>query len=308
MSVISRQRWSLRRLAGLLTGGGPFLLYYLWIVAKDPLLGGWNAQNLTPSPPAWDVFLSLSPAIWLAIPGLAFAWKRGGTGPRLLALWLVAGLLLICVPYGLQRRFLLGLYVPVAGLAAAGAWRLVAIRPRLGVWALAGMFLLATPTNLLVMASGLDALHRHDPALYLAKGERALMDWLVKSTPDEAVVLAAPETGLLIPAHSGRRVLYGHPFETFPAELRLGQVTGFYSGEATSTDRSLLAQVDYVVYGPRERALNPAQAQGQAETLSAPGGEQAGEARSPLAALSGLECVYDYAGIQVYRVAPQAER
>jgi hypothetical protein len=292
IKACSHQRWALRRLVGALLGGGAYLLYCLREIARDPLLAGWNAQNLTLSPPAWDLLISLSPAILLAVPGLVVAWRSGGSGGRLLALWSVIGLLLVYLPFGLQRRFMLGLYIPLAGLAVAGAWRFVSGTRRRGRWAFAVLFLISIPTNLLVLAAGLNGAQTRDPALYLSGGEKALMAWLAEATPAGAVVLAAPETGLLIPAHSGRRVLYGHPFESVPAGMRQSQVTGFYSGNSTSTDWDLLSQVDYVVYGPRERAL------------AANGEQAASEGQPALEALSDLECVYASGGVEVYRVTP----
>ncbi|HJW89307.1 MAG TPA: hypothetical protein VJ436_01560 [Anaerolineales bacterium] len=272
-----RRSWVLSRLAGVLLGGLPLLGYDLLVITRDPLLSGWNAQNLTPSPPPWDLLLSLSPVILLAIPGLRFAWKRGGPGGRLLALWAVLGLTLVYLPFGLQRRFVLGLYIPLAGLAAMGARRLVAEKKRRGAWLVAALFLLALPTNLVVLGAGLHGVQTRDPALYLSRDEQALMAWLAENTPIEAVLLAAPETGLIIPAHSGRRVLYGHPFESVPADVRRAQVTDFYTGMGGSQVVDVLAQVDYVVYGPRERALG-----------------------RPVV-LSSMERVYASGGVEVYQ-------
>ncbi|HLE15911.1 MAG TPA: hypothetical protein VI776_14270, partial [Anaerolineales bacterium] len=123
-----RRLWSLAgrlpvtfwRLFWLLAGGAPVLVYDYWVANTHPVLAGWNAQNQTPAPPLWDVFLSLSPALWLAIAGAWAAWRTGGRGPRLLLAWAGLGLLLLYLPFGLQRRFILGLYVPLAGLAALG--------------------------------------------------------------------------------------------------------------------------------------------------------------------------------------------
>jgi len=47
----------------VLIGGAPLMLYYVWIAAYDPVIAIWNAQNLTLSPPLWDLLVSLSPAL-----------------------------------------------------------------------------------------------------------------------------------------------------------------------------------------------------------------------------------------------------
>ena len=59
--------------------GLPVLAYDVWVTMVDPIFAGWNAQNLTPSPPVWDVLISLSPALLLALAGFwGMLRKRGG--------------------------------------------------------------------------------------------------------------------------------------------------------------------------------------------------------------------------------------
>jgi hypothetical protein len=64
------------RLAWISICGLPMLLYDLWIVRVDPQLAAWNAQNLTLTPPVWDVLLALSPVLFLALPGAWWAIKN----------------------------------------------------------------------------------------------------------------------------------------------------------------------------------------------------------------------------------------
>ena len=56
-------------------GGGLVLCYEIGITVLDPVLAGWNAQNLTPSPAPWDLALSLAPALVLGI-----FWGMGASG------------------------------------------------------------------------------------------------------------------------------------------------------------------------------------------------------------------------------------
>ena len=162
------------------------------------------------------------------------------------------------LPLGLQRRFMLGLYIPVAGLAALGLEVLAADRPRRYRFLSGATFFLAGMTNLMIIFAGLQAASSHDPALYLTRAEYRAIEWVAESTPSDALILASPEMGLFIPAYSGRRVLYGHPFETVDAVRQEAAVARFYSGERSKTQlQNFLVerQVDYVFYGPRERAL-----------------------------------------------------
>jgi len=248
--------------------GLPVLAYDVWVTVVDPVFAGWNAQNLTPSPLVWDVLISLSPALLLAIAGLwGVLRKRGrdefqGLGSasnfRSLFLWVGLGFILMYLPLGLQRRFMLGLYVPVAGLAALGLEILAANRPRRYRFLIVATFFLACLTNLMIVFAGLQVANNHNPAFFLTRAEYQALDWINENTQSEALILASPEMGLFIPAYTGRRVIYGHPFETVDAENQEAAVTQFYAGKLSETqmqDFVVERRVDYVFYGPRERAL-----------------------------------------------------
>lgn len=253
-AILSTLVW---RFAWVMVCGLPLLLYDFWIALVDPQLAAWNAQNLTPTPPVWDVLLALSPALLLALPGAWRVVKHNQRDARLLLVWVIIGAVLIYAPLGLQRRFLMGLYVPLAGLAVYGLDSLAGrfsepVARRAAALAIA----LALPTTLLILIVGLFGAQRRDPALYLTRSEAQALEWLQGNTPAGALVLAAPETGLLIPAYTGRRVLYGHPYETVDAGAEKAQVVSFFRGEL-SYPMAFLEQrfVDYIFYGPRERNL-----------------------------------------------------
>ena len=112
---------------------------------------------------------------------------------------------------------------------------------------------------MLVILVALYGAQTHDPLLYLTRGEAQALAWIEINTPSDALVLAAPQTGMFIPAHTGRRVIYGHPFETAYAETQEVAVTWFFqeaAGDPASASAFLDRQaVDYVFYGPRERLL-----------------------------------------------------
>ena len=245
----------------VLLGGAPFLIYDLWVTHVDPQLAAWNAQNLTPSPPGWDLLLSFSPLLLLSLPGARQAWRSDARGQRLLLAWAVLGLLMLYLPFGLQRRFMMGLWVPVVGLGILGlSW--LAGRWRIGVRPLAAVLLvLALPTNLLVLLAGLHGVQTHDAQLYLTRGEARALQWISQQAPPGALVLASPSMGLFIPAYTGRRVLYGHPFETVEAAAMQQQVLDLFRGGFSPSKNRLApasAQMPgprLVFFGPRERAL-----------------------------------------------------
>ncbi len=236
-----------RSLLPLVAGGLPYLLYTQWVVHADPVLAGWNAQNLTPAPPWWDVLLSFSPLLFLALWSL-----RGRKRPATLWMWLGLSLTLLYAPLALQRRFLTGVYVPLAGLAALALTAWEGRRRRLAI-TLTGALVL--PTNLLILLTVFAFPAAPPPELYLSRAEADALRWIARNTPPESVVLASPQMGAFIPAFSGRRVVYGHPFETVDAEAAEAAVLHYFGGGLAPADAVYLAPADYLLFGPRERAL-----------------------------------------------------
>ena len=121
--------------------------------------------------------------------------------------------LMLYVPLGLQRRFMLGLYVPLAGLASIGLDFLLPRRKGLAVAAICLVVILVIPTNLMILMGGTQAVQTKDSRVFLTAEEKEGLDWIAANTPKNALILASPEMGLYVPAYTGRRVIYGHPFE-----------------------------------------------------------------------------------------------
>jgi hypothetical protein len=263
-TIVNRAHWPGRLLwltAAVALGGLPWILYDQIIVRRHPALSVWNAQNLTWTPPAWDVLLALLPALGLA------AWvikdRTGLTRPalRLAPAWLLVSLALIYLPFDLQRRFMTGIYMPTALLAghALGVWQ--AGRPkvftRLRLWAA----VLSAPTLLLLLALAAFGSISHQPEYYLSADESAALAWIEQHTAPRALILASPQSSLFIPGLTGRRVVYGHPYETVHAEQAKAAVERFFSlgaasgGDLAAQGQAFISQqqVDYIFYGPREQ-------------------------------------------------------
>ncbi|MBI3158866.1 MAG: hypothetical protein HYZ26_04635 [Chloroflexi bacterium] len=238
-------------LSGL--GGGPVLLYDLWAIRRDPLLAGWSGQNVTTLPPGWELLVAFSPALLLALPGAFGALRRAGDAWQLPAVWALVCPLLAAVPFALQRRFLVGYFVPLAALAVYALGEYVSeSAARRTRWT---VFVLAVPTNVLLLLSSAFGAQTRAPELYLTQGERAAFAWLEANTLAGARLLAGPETGLFVPVYTDARVYYGHPFETVEAGRKAAELEAFYA----APDPEFLARLgaEYLFYGPRERALGP---------------------------------------------------
>ncbi len=246
----------------LFLGGGPFLIYQYWISVTDPVLAGWNAQNQTPSPAWWDLLVTFAPALVIAV--LIFIRWRGfkpNDLQKIALAWFSSSLVLIVFPFALQRRFLLGFSIPTIILAISAVplvWPSVKTQKRV----FAALLAASIPSVLVILLLAGFGISTRDERLYMTAGEMKAFDWVAENTPDKAVILAAPDTGNLIPAQTGRRVVYGHPFETVNAVAQEQKVVDLFSGTysvAESLDLVKDLDIQYVFYGPREKELgNPA--------------------------------------------------
>lgn len=252
-----RIKWNvLLRNWGILLPGVAVLGYQFVAIHSDPVLALWNQQNVTVSPPLWDGMVSFAPAIILALAGAVWAWKTGWPSMRLLTFWAVTGWLLIYFPFSLQRRFMTGYYIPVSGLAVAGITAVARKIPRLSCWGWSVILFLSVLTNLFILLSFSKPIASHDALLYLSRDEVSVLNWISYRVDPQAVVLASPEMGIFIPARTGRRVVYGHPFESIDAERSRREVEEFYSGRLSPEAMKAFLRKNHVaviLLGPREK-------------------------------------------------------
>jgi hypothetical protein len=260
-------------------GGAVPLIYELAATYTNPALAAWNAQNVTPAPPLLDFMVGFLPAVAAASFAFRTIRREPTRGMRLLVAWCAVGFVLTYLPLALQRRFMAGWMIPIAGLAAIGLGEIRVRRPRLSRYLAAGVLACSFLTPLVVLLSGVSAIQTQNDAVYLMPGESDALAWIAQQTPAGSLVLAAPGTGLLIPAYTGRRVVYGHPFETVRADAEKAWVESIYQGEISADVLAAqLAQrgIGYIYYGPRESEIGP------------------------LPRVQGMEKVFDADHIQIY--------
>ncbi|MFP3853027.1 MAG: hypothetical protein ACLFWD_01910 [Anaerolineales bacterium] len=241
--------------AGLALGAAPWIFYDLWLTQSHPVLALWNLQNQTPSPHPLAYLTGFGIPLLLAVIGIL--QKRDGSDRswRLMLIWLVVNGLLLYAPFSLQRRFSMGLFLPIAALAGVGIERLIRRRH----WPAYLLVGLSIPSNLFVLAAGLSLVAEGSPLLLLHEDERAAYRWISDRLEDDSLVLAAPRTGNRLPAYADVRVLYGHPFETPQAERKEAMVEELLRLAAESPSDAAFELramgVELLYLGPYERAI-----------------------------------------------------
>ena len=244
-----------QKLIFLVLGSAPVLIYQVWVTSHDPYLTAWNAQNITLSPPLCELSIAYAPFLLLAIPGIYFALINNQGKWRVLLLWSGTALLLLYIPWNLQRRFITGLLIPLAGLSAVTLELIFTKQKLVGILVLLLLVVLMIPTNLIIILGGIQAVEKKHESVVLPIDEVNALEWIDKNTNQESVILASPDMGLLIPAYTGRKVWYGHPFETPDSERVQSQVLEFFSGTLSGNAQDLILGSDFLFYGNRERAL-----------------------------------------------------
>jgi len=268
-----RTRWGPRR--GLVTvalmGGAqvPLLAYVLWIFRTQPVFVGWSAQNVTLSPPLRVYLWGYGVLLVLGTIGVVVWMRRGRPGLAFPLLWLGLVALLVYLPWNLQRRFLEGVPVPLGLLAGVGlAEGLLPHgeggRPARNRRLLAVVIALAAMSNLYLTAGLSLMAATRMPAMFWPADLLVAVDWLGEHSDWDETVLAAFETGSLIPARIGHQVVLGHWMETVNFEAKRAAVAQFYVMDTPNAARLALVRtwnVGWVFYGPQEQALdgfNPA--------------------------------------------------
>jgi hypothetical protein len=259
--------WQSRRLPWgeiILTGtvalaAAPVMVYDLYVYRTNPAMTALVTQDVNWSLPPWNYALSYGLILVLAITGVPATLRRGRPADLLVLSWVAACVVLLYLPSTVQRRFITGMHVPLAILAARGleqvVWpRLAARRRALVTGLIVGLTTLTTFFVPLVAVTG--AAQGRAP-LVMSSDEAAAWSWLQANTTWTDTVLAPVDTGQFIPAWAGNRVVYGHPLETIDADIKKTEVFSFYSPDATTAERLALLErydVRYVFLGAGDLA------------------------------------------------------
>ena len=242
----------------------PLLAYDLWAFQAHPIFVGWSAQNVTLSPPPWIYLLGYGLLLALAVFGAVVWARRGAQGLSFPLLWLGLVVVLTHLPWNIQRRFLEGVQVPLGLLAGVGlAEGLLPSggggrRARRRWYAIVGTVALTAMSNLYLTAGLALAAATRTPVLFWPVDLLAGVDWLGENSAWDETVLAGFETGNLIPARIGHRVVLGHWMETVDYAGKQEAVVRFFAADTPDEERLALLEewhVNWVFYGPEEWSL-----------------------------------------------------
>ncbi len=167
-------------------------------------------------------------------------------------IWLIKNVLLLYAPFNLQRRLVIGLIIPIVYFAVRSLeefwFQRIAVKWRDA--ALLALFVFVIPSNVFAMLLPLVGIAQPKAGIasseLLSANDYHALGWLHDHTTTASIVLAPPKVSLWIPAYTPARIVYGHPFETLNAALKLQEVKAWYAGNDCTAliDRY---QIEYVI-------------------------------------------------------------
>jgi len=241
----------------------PVAVYYALIVVDNPAMRTWNQQNITSAPPIWTWVIGLGLPLLIAVPAIWRAVRRmEEDGDRLMLLWLVCIFVVMYLPTNVQRRFSVGIMLPVAYFATRAIQDFWYARIRRRARRLFAIFipLIAVTPLLMLFLPAIPAMTGSPETaavIFLDSDYAAAYRWIDARTDGDDVILASPDSSIWIPGWAGARVVYGHQYETLDADVKQQQVIEWYTTTDASQCGALIAQynVRYILRGPRETML-----------------------------------------------------
>jgi hypothetical protein len=229
----------------------PYVLYCYFAFVGNPEVQRWTFHSKNALPPeSVSLFFAIAPQLLLALTGIPGAIRRRSREDLFLIAWLVllAVILYLPNPAGdLRRRFLDGLYLPLAVLGARGLYE--TILPRLhsrrahslipfsyvSFAAIGSAFLILAPLGVATQ-----------PQYSVSRAEFDGLNWLGGQPAGR--VLCMPGVGLFVPAYSADSVYVGHYDETFDYYTKTQQALDLLTGKADLVDFVHVEHIRYVVW------------------------------------------------------------
>jgi len=247
-------------------GSAPIAIYQYMAIKSDPILAGWNNQNVTPAPNLLNLIFSFFPLL-IGIIFIVFIYKPHflsafSKQELFLIAWISIAIIFIYLPFDLQRRFLVGFYIPVIIFFGAILDKWVKIKKK-NIYlqklkfVIPVLFTFSVISNILIISGAIVSIRAYSQKIYFPRYVLSSAQWIKNNCLQNSVILSGPDTGLLLPSYTFSRTVFGHPFETINATETKDQLLQFWTGEDLLVEEELLKewQVDYIFYGKEEKEL-----------------------------------------------------
>jgi hypothetical protein len=239
-------------IAGLISM--PIVIYTVMMIQTNPFWRVWSSQIITLSPPPGHYLLAYGIMLPFAITSVVKGSQNREQSLWFLITWSLLLPFLIYVPYSLQRRLAEGGWVALVVLAV----KALDCQKRKRIQSLRWVWVLAFPSTIILLAGSFQAVQNPTRPIYRPAEETKAFQYLAQRANRDEVVLSSYQTGNALPAWVPVHVVLGHGPETYRSEEMQEDVQHFYRPDLTGEERITFLrayQVDYLFWGPLERAL-----------------------------------------------------
>ena len=243
---IAKKRWSWHEFTKIAIIGVmtlPAVAYYFWVFFLNPAYKDWNSLNQTVTPNILALISGFGLIIFFAAILLIKRRKdffKKTTPIIFLMVWSILNLILVYLPINVQRRFLLGLHIPLSILAAIALVEIIVpyMQQKLA-WQKTTYYgiilLLCAATTIYLLITQIMGLHdpqtsEYSNVKYLSTNDYQALQWLDEHTNDSDIIVAPYYLSNYIPAVSGNKVYCGHWAQTINFTEKCEQVKLFYEG------------------------------------------------------------------------------
>jgi len=240
----------------------PLLTYNFLILARDPFWSQFTYQNQTLSPPPSFYVWGFAPFWIFAIYGMVITFRERNSNMAAMTAWVISGFTLAYIPVFIQRRFILGITIPLGILAIYGLSHLIKListklpnilnREKLAYFT---YILLASISSIyLSLGSGLFMQTQPAEKFNSRDLENALV-WLNENAKPDDFVLADIKTSQLVAQRTSLRVYVGHQMETIYFEDKKLSMIAYFQG---NSPKGWLTQTraQWVIYGQYEKEIS----------------------------------------------------
>lgn len=240
----------------------PLLIYNLLILSRDPIWSQFTFQNETLSPPPNFYFWGFFPFWIFAIIGAGKAIQERNQNMGAMLIWTISAFLLAYSPVLIQRRFLLGITIPLGALTIYGLKTLFEetfakfdfIKKRINLFIVTYIAFASISSLFLILNSSLYVLSRPANLFYTIDLKDA-SEWLEENASPNEIVLASLETSQVLAQNTPLKMYFGHEMETLYYDDKESVVKEFYEGKLGD---NWLTQttIQWIIYGPYEVEIN----------------------------------------------------
>ncbi|MDD5110735.1 MAG: hypothetical protein PHI63_06020, partial [Patescibacteria group bacterium] len=247
----------------LVLGAVISLGYHQWLLQSSPVIAFRSLQNIARLPPWPYVAAGFGVVLPLALVGvLNFRRTIGERGWWVLA-WLLAGAALMFWPSQFQARYIQGLLIPLAIMAADPLARgFQSITRRLGaaggIAAGAVLAVLAFGSPVGLVAHDIRYYRSLPSSFYFPAEFFDAAGYLAAHAKPGDITLASHDSGLFLAGYAGRTLYFGHGDETVDSAKKRAEVERFYRESDPAARQQFLSEkkIRYVWSGWFERQLS----------------------------------------------------